>query len=90
MNDESKKWLLDILSSIDSIDSYIGEKKIFQDYEKNKILRRAVEREIQIIREAVVRIQKVDPDLILNNARQIIATRNRIVHAYDAINNSII
>ena len=90
MNDESKKWLLDILSSIDSIDSYIGEKKIFQDYEKNKILRRAVEREIQIIREAVVRIQKVDPDLILNNARQIIATRNRIVHAYDAVNNSII
>ena len=90
MNDESKKWLLDILSSIDSIDSYIGEKKIFQDYEKNKILRRAVEREIQIIGEAVVRIQKVDPDLILNNARQIIATRNRIVHAYDAVNNSII
>jgi len=90
MNDESKKWLLDILSSIDSINSFIGEKKIFQDYEKNKILRRAVEREIQIIGEAVVRIQKVDPDLILNNARQIIATRNRIVHAYDAVNNSII
>ena len=90
MNDETKKWLFDIISSIDSIYSYVGERKIFQEYEKNKILRRAVEREIQIIGEADIRLQKFDSSIHLKNAAQIISTRNRIVHAYDAVNNSII
>jgi uncharacterized protein with HEPN domain len=90
MNDEIRKWLFDIIASIDSIDNYIGNRKIFEEYEKNKILRRAVEREIQIIGEAVSRILRFDPDVKINNAFQIMATRNRIVHAYDAVNNSII
>lgn len=90
MNDETRKWLFDIIASIDSIDNYIGNRKIFEEYEKNKILRRAVEREIQIIGEAVSRIHKSDPDVTIMNAVQIMATRNRIVHAYDAVNNSII
>ena len=90
MNDETRKWLFDIIASIDSIDNYIGNRKIFEEYEKNKILRRAVEREIQIIGEAVSRILRFDPDVKINNAFQIMATRNRIVHAYDAVNNSII
>jgi uncharacterized protein with HEPN domain len=90
MNDETRKWLFDIIASIDSIENYIGNRKIFEEYEKNKILRRAVEREIQIIGEAVSRIHRSDPDVTINNAVQILATRNRIVHAYDAVNNSII
>ena len=90
MNDETRKWLFDIITSIDSIDNFIGNRKIFEEYEKNKILRRAVEREIQIIGEAVSRIHRSDPDVTINNAVQILATRNRIVHAYDAVNNSII
>jgi uncharacterized protein with HEPN domain len=90
MNDETRKWLFDIIAGIDSINSYIGNRKIFEEYEKNKILRRAVEREIQIIGEAVSRIYRSDPDVRIINAGQIMATRNRIVHAYDAVNNSII
>lgn len=90
MDDVVKKWLYDILEAINSIDEYIGEKRIFADYEKNKQLRRSVEREIEIIGEAVNRIKKETKDFKLANTRQIIATRNIVAHAYDAVNNAII
>jgi uncharacterized protein with HEPN domain len=90
MDDEVKKWLFDIRASIDSINNYVGDRRIFEEYERNKILRRAVEREIEIIGEAISRLRKHSPDIIILNSAQIMATRNRIVHAYDAVNNSII
>jgi uncharacterized protein with HEPN domain len=90
MNDEIKKWLYDIFESISTINEFVGDIKIFENYEKDKKLRRAVEREIEIIGEAVNRIQKIDSGLQISSANQIIATRNRVIHAYDAINNAII
>ena len=44
MSDESNKYLVDMLNSILSIESYIGEQKDFNIYAENKMLRRAVER----------------------------------------------
>lgn len=90
MIDEVKKWMYDILESISSINEFVGDVKMFENYEKDKKLRRAVEREIEIIGEAVNRIQKEDFKIEISNAKQIIATRNRVIHAYDAINNAII
>jgi len=90
MSDEIKKWMFDILEAIQSVFDYLGETKMFEIYEKDKKLRRAIEREIEIIGEAVNRIQKENPNITITNARQIIATRNRVAHAYDAVNNSII
>ena len=90
MSDLINKWLYDIIESITSIDDYIGEKKYFEAYEKNKQLRRSIEREIEIIGEAVNRIKKENPDIQIKNSYQIIATRNRVIHAYDAVNNAII
>ncbi len=90
MDDHLRKWLYDILEAINSINEYIGETRIFENYEKNKQLRRSVEREIEIIGEAVNRIKKVNPELEIKNSHQIIATRNWVIHAYDAVNNAII
>jgi uncharacterized protein with HEPN domain len=45
-------YLLDISNSIDSIFEYLGEARNFNAYEANKLLRRAVERELEIIGEA--------------------------------------
>ena len=44
MNQEIKKYLFDILESINSIENYLGEKRDFFVYNSNKMLRRAVER----------------------------------------------
>ena len=49
MKIEIKKLLFDIKESVDSIESFIGERKDYKLYLKNKMLRRAVEREFEII-----------------------------------------
>ena len=90
MNELVKKWLFDMIEAINSINDYIGTPRQFIDYENNKQLRRSVEREIEIIGEAVNRIKKEMPELKIINSKQIIATRNRVAHAYDAVDNAII
>ena len=56
----------------------------------DKMLRRAVEREFEIIGEAMSRIEKLDSTIEISSKRQIISMRNRVVHGYDKIDNVII
>ncbi len=56
MDIEIKKYLFDIQESINSIEEYIGDKRDFKGYVADKMLRRAVEREFEIIGEAMSRI----------------------------------
>ncbi|MGA0558633.1 DUF86 domain-containing protein [Larkinella sp. VNQ87] len=90
MSDELKKYLADIQVAIDSIDGYLVANRSFQAYQSNKMLRRAVERELEIIGEATNAALRLDPELPLSNARRIVDTRNRIIHAYDAVNDAVI
>ncbi|MFO7827836.1 MAG: hypothetical protein R6V23_04395 [Bacteroidales bacterium] len=55
-----QKYLYDIITSINSIYEYLGESRDFNEYSENKLLRRAVERELEIIGEASDRILKLD------------------------------
>lgn len=57
---------------------------------ENKMLRRAVEREFEIIGEAMSRIDKFNPEITISSKRQIISMRNRVIHGYDKIDNEII
>ena len=90
MDLEIKKYLFDIQESIDSIEKYLGEKRDFKVYVADKMLRRAVEREFEIIGEAMSRIEKLDSALNISSKRQIISMRNRVIHGYDKIDNEII
>jgi uncharacterized protein with HEPN domain len=91
MDNEIKTWLYDIIQSIREIDSYYADKpKIFEDYLTDTRTKRAVERNIEIIGEAVSRILKKDQHFKLANARKIIGTRNRIAHGYDKISDEFI
>ena len=87
---EIKKYLFDIKESIDSIEKYLGDKRDFNEYVADKMLRRAVEREFEIIGEAMSRIEKLDPTLDISSKKQIINMRNRVIHGYDKIDNEII
>lgn len=84
------KYLYDIKVAIDSIFDYLGPKRSFAIYEANKQLRRSVERELEIIGEAVGKILQIDPNCPIDNARQIVGLRNRVIHAYDNIDNGTI
>jgi len=87
---EIKKYLFDIKVSIDSIFEYLGDNNNFFEYEKNKLLRRAVEREIEIIGEAMHKILQIDKTIKIENSRKIVNTRNLVIHAYDNVDNVII
>jgi uncharacterized protein with HEPN domain len=90
MDNEIKKYLFDIFESIDSIEKYLGEKRDFSAYLSNKMLRRAIEREFEIIGEAMSRIERLDSSLDISAKKQIISMRNRVIHGYDKIDNEII
>ncbi len=87
---EIKKNLFDIHESIESIEKYLGDKRDFKTYLADKMLRRAVEREFEIIGEAMGRIEKLDSTIKISSKRQIISMRNRVIHGYDKIDNEII
>jgi len=54
------------------------------------MLRRAIERELEIIGEALNRIEKLNPTINITSKKQIINMRNRVIHGYDKIDDEII
>jgi uncharacterized protein with HEPN domain len=90
MKHEIKKYFFDIQVSIDSINDYLGPEKDFFKYQNNKLLRRGIEREIEIIGEAMSKILKLEPDIKIQNARQIVDTRNWVIHGYDKVDDVVI
>ena len=88
MEEQVQKQLFDILFSIEEIDTYFVQfEKKFEVYRHNTILKRAVERNLEIIGEAVNKILKIDPLISIENATKIVGLRNQIIHAYDNISD---
>ena len=90
MDEQVGKYLYDMAEAIASIFSYLGDKRDFSSYLGSKMLRRAVEREFEIIGEAMNRIAKIDPDIAISSKMQIISMRNRVIHGYDKIDDAIV
>ncbi|MBW1656078.1 HepT-like ribonuclease domain-containing protein [Flavobacterium quisquiliarum] len=90
MDNDIKTWLFDILSSIEEIESYFSGSMQFQDYEADLRTKRAVERNIEIIGEAMNRILKVNDEIQITDSRKIVDVRNRIIHGYDSVSDAVI
>lgn len=91
MDDTIKTWLYDILSSINEIESYfVDTPKLFEFYQNDLRTKRAVERNIEIIGEAMSRILKEDNHIQISNSRKIVDVRNRIIHGYDSVSDDVI
>ena len=87
---EEKKLLVDIIDSINSIDEHLEGKRILEEYLTNKTKRRAVEREIEIIGEAMSKLLKLNPNTPISYARIIVDLRNKVIHAYDSVDDIVI
>lgn len=88
MDERILKSLFDIKLAIEEIDIFLlNEERTISNYSKNTLLRRAIERNLEIIGEAINRILKEDADFQISNARRIIGLRNQIIHAYDSISD---
>ncbi|GAB3977229.1 DUF86 domain-containing protein [Spirosoma terrae] len=90
MNDEIPKWLIDILEAIRHIDVHLNYQRDFIVYQNSITIQRAIERELEIIGEATSRIPKVESTIAISNGRRIVDLRNRIIHAYDAVDEFVV
>ena len=90
MEKEIKVWLFDIKQAISEIEQFLPEKKIFEDFQKDLKTKKAVERNIEIIGEAVNRILSQIPTINISHSRKIVDTRNRISHGYNSVSDDII
>lgn len=91
MDIDIKTWLYDILNAIIEIESFFSDTpKDFLKYQSDLKTRRAVERNVEIIGEAMSRILDRDNLIQLSNSRKIVDTRNRIIHGYDSVSDDII
>lgn len=90
MDERIQKWLYDIKFAIDEIDKYFGNnEKNFFDYQKNIMLKRAIERDLEIIGEAINRILTKDSSFEkkITDAKAIVGLRNQVIHSYDNISD---
>ncbi len=90
MEDRVKKYLKDILDSIVNIDIHLQHKKDFNLFSQNITIRKAVERDLEIIGEAVSKLLKINSEISITYSRVIVDLRNKIIHSYDTINETII
>lgn len=85
------KYLLDIESAIDELALVIkSANNRFDTFKADSILKRAAERDLEIIGEAITKLQKLDSSIQLTHSKKIIGLRNIISHAYDAIDDEMI
>lgn len=78
--------LVDVQNACSEVEMFFADQpKIFEQFKTDMLRVRAVERNVEIMGEAINRILKHDPTFDLPNSRAIISTRNRVIHGYDSV-----
>jgi len=85
------KYILDIQSVIQEIENIKSKtENNFKNFKSDIILQRAIERDLEIIGEAIRKIIELDKTIIISSAKNIIGLRNIISHAYDSVEPEMI
>lgn len=88
---DAKAYLADIRVATDRIAAFTSGKS-FEDYQADDLLRSAVERQFEIVGEALRKLADLDPPLAarIPEYRRIIAFRNVLVHGYASVDNWLV
>ena len=91
MTAEFKQRIHDAIEACRAIGSFT-QGVTFDDYAGNLLLRSAVERQFEILGEALNRASTMAPEIeaLLPDLRRIVGMRNRIIHGYDSVDDEII
>lgn len=91
MSSEASKRLLDAACACEAIAGFTAGKS-FADYEADHLLRSAVERQFEIVGEALGKAMKAAPALArdMPEVPRIVAFRNRLIHGYDSVDDELV
>jgi uncharacterized protein with HEPN domain len=91
MRPEAKKCLEDVRQAGELILHFTAGKS-FSDYDGDALLRSGVERQFEIIGEAVNRLSNIDGTIAhqLPATPRIVAFRNILIHGYDVVDNHVV
>lgn len=89
--DRTSKTLEDIRDAATFVLEVIGSKTL-EDYSGNRLLRQAIERNFEIIGEAVGRLARNDPKTArrMSEYERIVAFRNVLIHGYDLVDDELV
>ena len=91
MDRKIRKYLADILTSILEIESFMADRpKEYATFCNDTLFRRGVERNMEIMGEAMNNVLKIDPNIVITSSRKIVDSRNFIIHAYDSLKPDIL
>jgi uncharacterized protein with HEPN domain len=89
MTDQERKYLVDILFACRKILNFLGNES-FEEFKSDLKTQSAVERQLGIIGEVLAQLRKSKSNLDFHSQSKIIGLRNRLIHAYDGIDLTII
>lgn len=92
MEVEIQKWLFDAHQASQAIREFLKEKN-FEDYTSDLMLSSAIERQFEILGEAVKRIRDRDEEFLetsITGWRGAISFRNILAHGYDHIDEELV
>lgn len=81
-----KKYLYDIINCSEFVLQLTKDKTV-EDYKNDRVFRSALERELQIIGEAILQLDRMSPETVeeISEHRSIIGFRHILVHGYDSL-----
>lgn len=86
MDNRVNKYLQDVLTAIDEIWFFMESRpREYAVFCEDLLFRRGVERNIEIMGEAMNKALKLNPKLPITNSRKIVDTRNFVIRAYDSL-----
>jgi uncharacterized protein with HEPN domain len=88
---EVQKYLFDMAEACALIQDFVAGKS-FGDYSRDVLLRSGVERQFEILGEALSRLLQIAPELSgrISDSRRIVAFRNRLIHGYASVADDIV
>ena len=91
MKPEAQKYLYDIRRAVELLTEFTAD-KTFKEYQRDAMLRAAVERQFEIIGEATAQLARLDRELVarLGEWRRMVAFRNILIHGYADVDDRLV